>query len=173
MLAFAITAAARLVRAVTSSGLLEMGRPVPAGWQRAPRGRRARDAHVTDEFCPCVMLVYCNFGPKNFSVARRNSRRKHFFFIFGLSGTPTSRTTTTSSSCSSMTTCGPGGAVGPVAKPASLLFVFRRRPPARTLLESQVRGQPCRECVWLENRKTKRTERERESCARCRLERLV
>ena len=60
MLAFALTAAARLVRAVTSSSVFEMGRPAPAGWQRAVRGRRARDAHVRDEVYLCVMLVYGN-----------------------------------------------------------------------------------------------------------------
>ena len=60
MLAFARTAAARLVRAVTSISVFEMGRPAPAGWQRALRGRRVRDAHVTDEFNLCVLLVYGN-----------------------------------------------------------------------------------------------------------------
>ena len=60
MLAFAFTAAARLERAVTSSSLLEMGRPVPAGWQRAPRRRRARDAHVTDEYDLFLLLVFGN-----------------------------------------------------------------------------------------------------------------
>ena len=47
MLAFAFTAAARLERAVTSSSLLEMGRPVPAGRQRALRDRWVRDAEVS------------------------------------------------------------------------------------------------------------------------------
>ena len=50
MLAFTITKAARLVRLVTSSSMFEMGRPASAGWQRALRGRCARDAYVTDEF---------------------------------------------------------------------------------------------------------------------------
>ena len=57
-LAFTFTAAARLVRAVTSSGLLGTGRPVPAGWQRALRDRWVRDAQVTDEHSPLVSLVY-------------------------------------------------------------------------------------------------------------------
>ena len=58
LLGFALTAAARLVRAVTSSSLFEMGRPASAGWQRALRGRRARVAQATDEFGVFVSLVY-------------------------------------------------------------------------------------------------------------------
>ena len=58
LLGSALTAAARLVRAVTSSSLFEMGRPASAGWQRALRGRCARVAQATDEFHFFDVLVY-------------------------------------------------------------------------------------------------------------------
>ena len=77
-LGFALTAAARLVRAVTSNSRFEMGRPAAAGWQRAPRGRRARVAQATDEFGAFVSLVYGTLEGLAGPVARL------LFLLYGL-----------------------------------------------------------------------------------------